>query len=305
MSKLLRGAVALILGGVIMYQLVLPVLRPPWLKSALADTESLPEARNLRFFRLARGFEGGTLDVTVGGRRVDRLRFIRVEPEHFNLAVRYDPEKPVLAEDWVERLGACAIINGSYYLEGYHAETPLRVDDAAYGPDRYTSSHGAFVIDERPQIIDLNGRDVSAALQPYRDAMVSYPLLVEPSGESRARGDATWLANRSFVGLDKEGRVILGMTEGGYFSLRRFGKFLSSSGLDLSYALNLDGGPISSLAVSIGGFRSVHYGQWELNDKSGEIKKSFSSLRSDRWVLPIVLAVLPKRGAPSCGEQIR
>jgi hypothetical protein len=46
--------------------------------------------------------------------------------------------------------------------------------------------------------------------------LVSYPLLLGPDGTKRTM-PSQWLANRSFVGVDNQGRVIIGTTQSAFF----------------------------------------------------------------------------------------
>ena len=61
--------------------------------------------------------------------------------------------------------------------------------------------------------------------------MVSYPLLLDEAGEVRAPATREWLASRTFIALDGEGRVVVGTTRSGFFTLRRLGEYLKASPL--------------------------------------------------------------------------
>jgi hypothetical protein len=122
--------------------------------------------------------------------------------------------------------------------------------------------------------------------------MVSYPLLVAPVGTNRVTADRRWLANRSFVGQDKSGRIILGTTTDAFFSLSRLATFLRTAPLDLATALNLDGGPVACQGVSVGRYQRRFCGQWETQTRGADIK--LLGWRFGAWALPIVLAVAPK-----------
>jgi hypothetical protein len=52
--------------------------------------------------------------------------------------------------------------------------------------------------------------------------MVSYPLLVSEDGTNRVVA-GQWLANRSFIGEDVDGDIILGTTAERFLSLDRGG----------------------------------------------------------------------------------
>ena len=124
--------------------------------------------------------------------------------------------------------------------------------------------------------------------------MVSYPLLVARDGSSRVHADPRWLANRSFVGEDHDGRIILGTTSDAFFSLERLAKFLRAAPLDLAIALNLDGGPVACQGIALNGFRRSICGRWELSARDGRMKLLTPAFGDRRWGMPIVLAVFPK-----------
>jgi hypothetical protein len=92
--------------------------------------------------------------------------------------------------------------------------------------------------------------------------MVSYPLLLS-DGMSRVRRSSRWLANRSFVGQDGAGRIIIGTTADAFFSLDRLARFLLDAPLGLTIALNLDGGPVACQGISFNGYQRKTYGRWE------------------------------------------
>ena len=88
--------------------------------------------------------------------------------------------------------------------------------------------------------------------------------MIDADGLSRSKGDARWLANRSFVAQDETGRIVLGTTKDAFFSLDRLAAFLREAPLALKLALNLDGGPIACQAIALKDFKRDFCGQWEM-----------------------------------------
>jgi hypothetical protein len=163
------------------------------------------------------------------------------------------------------------------------------------GPRDYDAKHGAFLVSASfVGIRDLAGTDWQEAFRGADYAMVSYPLLIAADGRSRSKGDARWLANRSFVGQDGNGRIILGTTMDAFFSLDRLAAFLRTAPLDLKLALNLDGGPIACQAIALKAFRRDFCGQWELATRNGDPRLLKPLFGPRRWGLPIALIVVPK-----------
>jgi hypothetical protein len=245
--------------------------------------------------KLDRGFEVGELPVVAGDAEVDRILLARVDPAHFRFAVRNRPSGDWDSLDWMQQLGAVLVINGSYYSRYGTPSTPLLSSGALSGPRDYDARHGAFVVS--PSFVGI--RDLARvgwqdAFRGATDGMVSFPLLIGADGESRSRGDARWLANRSFVGHDGEGRVVLGTTKDAFFSLDRLAAFLRTAPLGLKLALNLDGGPIACQAIALKDFKRDVCGQWEMATSGDELKLLTPLFGSRRWGLPIALAVLPR-----------
>lgn len=269
----------------------------PAMRLALRDRTVGATAGAFAWRALEPGFDVAELPVIANGAEVERIALARVAPEHFRFIVRNYPAGTRTVDDWMRELGAVLVINGSYFTSHGTPDTPLVSAGTRLGPSHYVATHGAFVAARRlVRIQDLAGTDWHVALQGADDAMVSFPLLVASNGGDRVHADWRWLANRSFVGQDKAGRIIFGTTKDAFFSLDRLAAFLRAAPLDLTIALNLDGGPVASLGVALDGFRRNTCGQWELNMRGGDLKSLTPLFRSrDRcWEMPIVLAVLPK-----------
>jgi len=243
---------------------------------------------------IAPGFDVGELPVMADGAEVDRILLARVDPARFHFVVRTDPAGSHKLDDWMRELGAALVINGSYFSRTGEPDTPLVSAGVRLGPRHYIANHGAFVASRSAtRIRDLASEDWHIALQGAEDAMVSYPLLVTRDGTRRVKADPRWLANRSFVGEDTAGRILLGTTTDAFFSLERLADFLSAAPLDLALALNLDGGPIASQAIALNGFHRKTCGRFELaaHDEHLSLLHDPAARCQD---MPIALAVLPK-----------
>jgi hypothetical protein len=162
------------------------------------------------------------------------------------------------------------------------------------GPADYHARHGAFLVAENfTGIADLQQQDWRDLFRGAQFGMVSYPLLVGP-GPSRVKADHRWLANRTFIASDSTGRIILGTTKEAFFSLERLSAFLKVAPLDLTLALNLDGGSVACQAVAVANFTRDFCGDWETKFEDGQIQLLQRLFGRRRWGLPIVVAVIPK-----------
>jgi hypothetical protein len=260
----------------------------------LALTEAPPAVPGeLHWRTIAPGFESGELPVLAEGVVVDRILLARIDPERYRFEVRSAPAGNRDLDGWMQGLNAVLVVNGSYYSTRGTPATPVLSGGAALGPGWYQAHAGAFVADRRSAgIRALGDTDWREAFSGASDAMVSYPLLVSAGPLPR---HSQWLANRSFVGRDHQGRILVGTTADAFFSLDRLAAFLRSAPLDLELALNLDGGPVACQGIALNGYSRKIYGQWELQVHDGQPR--LLDWPYGPAPMPLVLAVFPKERA--------
>ena len=241
---------------------------------------------------LADGFEVADLAALVDGQAVDHVLLARIDPTRFRFEVLNSSDGDKDLDQWMSQLGAALVVNGSFYAQNGAPDTPFLSNRGMLGPRDYDAKAGAFVAGANfAGIRDLAQTDWQMAFQGADNAMVSYPLLVA-DGTTRILRSSRWLANRSFVGQDAAGKIIIGTTTDAFFSLDRFARFLLNAPLGLTLALNLDGGPVASQGVSLNGFERRTYGRWEaqVDDK----RVSLLTWPYGTVAMPIVLAVFPR-----------
>jgi len=216
------------------------------------------------------GFDIAWLDVKVGDDVIDGIALARIDPSQHRFAVLQEPSGKKHLEDWMRDTGAELIVNASYYDRKGAPATPVVNQGIVSGPLDYQSQHGAFVIKaRRGDIRDLRIDQWRDLFEHAEAGLVSYPLLVAPGGVKRTAA-SQWLANRSFIGVDNQGRVLIGTTQSAFFSLDRLAEFLKIVIPDLKAALNLDGGPVASQAIELGDVRRTIHGRWELQGQNGK-----------------------------------
>lgn len=269
--------------------------RPVWLRIAMQPEVPMPTASALNWETRSPGLETAELELRVKDVVVDRMVLVRIDPARYRFSVHWDTTATRTAEDWQRELGAAVVVNGSYFGGDDHAPlTPLRISGKPAGPTSYQSTHGAFVADGgRVDILDLKDRDVFQTTGIFPEAMVSYPLLIDGKGENRAVESKVWLASRNFVGIDGEGRVVLGTTETGFFTLHRLGEFIKAAPLGLRTALNFDGGPLVSQVVRAGDFKRNFHGTAEISDGNDVLRSFWHAHCEAHWTLPVVLVAVP------------
>ncbi|HUB65893.1 MAG TPA: phosphodiester glycosidase family protein [Candidatus Methylacidiphilales bacterium] len=238
------------------------------------------------------GFEVADLPALVNGQAVDHVYLARIDPAHFRFVLRNGSNGDKDLDTWMAELGASLVVNGSYFSRFGGPDTPFLIDGVLLGPKDYDAKAGAFVTSASfTGIRDLAHKDWRTVFRGADNAMVSYPLLVR-NGASGVSHPSRWLANRSFVGQDRAGRVIIGTTTDAFFSLERLAQFLIEAPLDLKMALNLDGGPVACQGISLNGYQRRTYGRFELEvqgDQAQLLTRCYGTAG-----MPVVLAVFPK-----------
>lgn len=264
----------------------------------LALTVPVPPATSgpMTWQEREKGFEVAELPVMAGGREVDRILLARVDPTQYRFVVRNAPAGDKGIDEWERALPqARLIVNGSFYdLKGV-PNTPFISEDKVMGPRQYNARAGAFVANANGAgVRDLRDGNWEQALEGASNAMVSYPLLIGEDGQTHVKSPSRWLANRSFVAQDRQGRIVIGTTKDAFFSLARLAQFLKESPLDLKVALNLDGGPLACQSVRLPGFNRKLYALWEAQVEGEEVKLLRWPFSSATWAMAVVLTVEPK-----------
>jgi hypothetical protein len=265
----------------------------PSVRRALRDAPAASPG-SLEWRMIRDGFEAGELAAVVDGSDVDRIFLARIDPAKFRFEVRNEASGDFNLDIWMSRLGAAAVINGSYYARNGMPATPVLSAGALLGPPDYDARAGVFIASAATAgIRDLAQQNWNDAFKGAHDAMVSYPLLISANGASRVAA-SQWLANRSFVGQDVDGNIIFGTTADGFFTLDRLAAFLRQASLRLTLALNLDGGPIACQGISLDGFERRVCGQWEIQASDVRVTKLVCHRTCEKPAMPIALAVFPK-----------
>ena len=274
---------------------ILYATRPAWLKIATQSEVPNPTFSAIKWETRAPGLETAETVLRVNEVVVDRMVLVRLDQKQYKFSAHWNTTATRTAEDWQRELGAAVVVSGTYFGGKDHAPlTPLRLSGSPAGPSTYESNHGAFVAkDSQVEILDLKNRDVFQAIGVYPEALVSYPMLLDTKGENRAIESKVWLASRNFAALDENGRVVLGTTETGFFTLHRLGEFLKTSTLGLRVVLNFDGGPLVSQVVSAGGFKRNFHGTAEMTDGGDVLRAFWHSHFEYPWTLPVVLVAVP------------
>lgn len=183
------------------------------------------------------------------GDRQDALILARVNPTQVRVQIQYAQQSPRRVREWYLAEDADLVINGGYYSPENEALGLLIAGKQTFGQS-YQGFGGMFAV--RGNRLSLQWLKT----QPYKtDRAIDYGLQCFPMLVTRAKvvegiADNGEQNRRSFVALDKQGRVIFGVTQAGQWTLTDLARYLQHNAeLNIVEALNLDGGASTGLWV--------------------------------------------------------
>jgi len=176
----------------------------------------------------------------------------RIDPAKVDVRVRYAPKKPLPVQTWLADEAADIVVNAGYFTQDNLA-TGLLIADGAITGQTYRGFGGLFAVRAGPP--------ASLSLQwlkekPYvadrkiTQAVESFPMLVRGGKVVDGINDDGRRNRRSFVALDKSGRLLLGVSRYASLTLTDLAAVLAGQpALAIDAALNLDGGASSGLGI--------------------------------------------------------
>ena len=180
--------------------------------------------------------------------REELVLMARVDPSKANIRVHYDPSQPKTAREWQRETQAGLVINGGFFNDKNQV-TGLIIADGNSSGKSYRGFGGMFSVmqDGTPAVQWLRDEPYQAN-NMIAEAVQGFPMLVVNGERIETMDDNGERNRRSFVALDAQGRVLLGVTQMAQWSLTDLADFLAGSdSLGVISALNLDGGASSGL----------------------------------------------------------
>ena len=170
---------------------------------------------------------------------------VRIDQAHAKLAIAINETQPETISAWADTLGVGVVVNGSYFDEQYKILTRTVVDGESTGKLLSGATGLAQqAVNQTWSITPWSGEGINT-----QNAIQSYPLLLN-AGVPFSGGSLD-TAQRSVLAEAKNGTLYIIVTEYGALSLDQLATVLSADlNLDLDYALNLDGGTSTGLAIS-------------------------------------------------------
>ena len=246
-----------------------------------------------RWRELAPGLEFATVHGEPYCRRGSAaIAVLRMDPERVRLRVRHftrsQERRPLDVVEWQRHTKAVAVFNaGQFYPDMRYMG--LLASDGEWVSKKPHPGYQALLVagpqgeEERTsaRVIDLAGESNSPDSLPWNEVAQSY-MLFDTTGALRVRRSER-IANRTVVAEDREGRLLVMVSEGAY-TLADIAHVLQHSRLRLTHAMSMDGGREAELVVALGSFRYASFGVWEQGDEH-------PSAPAARVPLPAVVSV--------------
>ncbi len=202
----------------------------------------------------------------------DKLVIVQVnQSEYLIKIIESDPPKSF--KDWCQDENYMVVINGGFFLEDYQPTGLLITEDGTKSNSYFDKNKGMFYVTSSNEIFIKNLSFGAGDTSNMKYALQSFPILVEKQKNKIEQGQYNDIALRSFVGIDDEGKFVIGNSMSSSVTLSALSDNLIR--LNLQTALNLDGGSSSGLCI---------------RDKKGDLIHEDYSLS----LIPNVIVVLKK-----------
>ena len=221
--------------------------------------------------------------------KFDSTRY-RFEAFHYSSE---SDRKLLTVEEWMNKTGALVVFNAGQYFEDYEHMGLLVKNGMNLGTKLISKWKGLLVQrlydhgPSRAKLLDLKFDEADTSGKSYQFAVQSL-MLFDRTGARRVR-KSDLVANRTILGVDIDGNILLFITEGGY-TLWEVGILLKKIGLNVTHAMSLDGGFQSQLAVKTPKLQYVQYGKW-----APQAFVAGLAVPGIRLKIPAVIAVFPFR----------
>lgn len=207
---------------------------------------------------VAQGIERRDMHLPIASQTAQgKAILVRLDPHVVTFRVHYNPNAPRGLAEWRDLLPqAAVIVNGGFFDETDQA-LGLLVSGGAFFGQSFVGFGGMF------QVTANGVRVRSLVSEPYQgesllQAVQAFPVLIDPARLPVLEGDEfNQRARRAWIGQDRAGRIIFGVTHN-WISLAELQQWLLASDLDLQVAFALDGGRSAGLLVNVPGSEEMY-----------------------------------------------
>jgi hypothetical protein len=201
------------------------------------------------------------------------LRFdperVRLRVHHYKQAEPARGTEPPDVVQWQRKTHALAVFNAGQFYPDWSYMGLLASGGKWLSRRAHVGYHAVLVADrpgagEGARVIDLAAISIAPESLAWNEVAQSF-MLFDSTGTLRVNRSER-IANRTIVGQDEHGRIVVVVSEGGY-TLADLAFVIQKSDLHLRLAMSMDGGRESELVVAHRGFRYASFGQWASTDE--------------------------------------
>lgn len=192
------------------------------------------------------------------------IHAFKIDLKHnkFNIALASElNENPAFVDNFAKKYPAAIAINGGFFDKSHHP-LGLRIsNNRQYNSIKNISWWGIFYIsNNQPHITQASNFNKN---QNISFAVQSGPRLIINGNIPKLKPG---YAERTALGITKDGKVIIVVTQNTPITTTELAKLMQSSPLECENALNLDGGSSSQLFVNLLNFQLNVTGFSEISD---------------------------------------
>jgi hypothetical protein len=191
-----------------------------------------------------------------------QIALLRIDPVRAPVRVHYfgmsAEKRPLDAIEWQRVTGADAVFNAGQFTPDWSYLGVLVCGGKVVSRRVHPTFKAALVAGPEDaangaKVMDLEHETLDPKRLHWREVAQSF-MLFDRTGKLRVRSSDK-VANRTAVGEDKNGRLIVFVTEGGY-TIEEFARLVQKSPFQITHAMAMDGGSEAQLCVVAGSF---HY----------------------------------------------
>jgi hypothetical protein len=233
---------------------------------------------------VSRGLDFARVEVYMKKKLVDIITTLKINPEYnkikvFNNYKSLGHSEAFNIEEWQEKTNAIAMINSAQYMANpYYKPCALVLCNGEKKGPIYNNSVKGMLLSEpkdnlddklkKADLLDFDYDKFDHKTTKYQEGVQHWPILLDRFGKIKAK-KTLWQANRTVVAKTNDSNILFLTTEGGYFTLYNFGRFLKESnerldkGFNVHTAMNMDGGYEASMIIKTSQISYITYGEFE------------------------------------------
>lgn len=261
---------------------------------------------NINWKPISVGLDFARVEVYREKELIDIIAVTKINPEHnkikaFNGYSSKGSHVEII-EGWQRYTGATVMINSAQYMaDPYYMPCAAVIQNGQIkGPKFNKTVRGMLVAEPKDgnlpaaDLLDFEYDNFDLSTTPYTEGVQHWPILLDRNGKIKTK-QTLWQANRTVVAKDYDKNLLFMTTEGGYFTLFNFGRFLrdsnqrSDKGFNIHTAMNMDGGYEANMVVKSNNLNYVTYGEFETYGPGRD-----ATVFGAKIELPGVIGVFPR-----------